>query len=227
MTVNTVEPVRDNTGFDAWLDEGQELAHRAASLPWAIGDWWNEGTQKFGERANLAVELFKGRYSYGHMVDAGWVAREFDGTHRIRPDISWSHCRAVMSLAPADQDELITEAKDNNWRVPDLKRAINDRFELPVGKGSNRENRKRREIPLSQQVLEIEPGNGTGADTETRALSDPFTSLSVQMGNWEGWLDGTVIDLDREPYSDDLRTEVVTHIRKLKRMLSDLERKLK
>lgn len=111
-----------------WLRRGRELVRVADGVQWALGDWWNFGERRYGDGVAASARI---GYTPETLRRMAKVAGRFDPEQR-RADLSWSHHEVVMSL-PADKaDELLDQARDNEWTREELRSAVRT-AQLPAG----------------------------------------------------------------------------------------------
>lgn len=101
---------------------------------WFYGDLFNAGrpfvTQAAAGRAMLeedwAMETLKLIPHMGiegkTLVNWGYVAMQFPARSRFA-ELTWSHHREVLHLAPAQRKKLLQRAVDEEWAVADLREA--------------------------------------------------------------------------------------------------------
>jgi len=117
--------------YDDWLKAGVVLRTIEGAVLWWVGDWYNYGERKYGERAAQAI---------GGEVDlaaetvraAGWVAGRVEIVRR-RTNLSWSHHQEVAALEPKEQDRLLDRAEHESLTRAELRAAVRDlkRIALP------------------------------------------------------------------------------------------------
>src|SRR6516162_5350681 len=62
--------------FEQWQACGFALVEIGSAVQWWIGDWWAYGEHAYGERLRaLRDGLFEGEYTFGTLMNLGWVAR--------------------------------------------------------------------------------------------------------------------------------------------------------
>lgn len=127
----------DNLNYDDWMNLGNKLRLINNACLWWWGDWINFGEQKYGEKYSQALE--ESDYSYGGLANASYIAREFEFSRR-RENIPISFYQEIASLTEEEQDKLLDECEENNWKQRDLREAarrcrIEKKYsELPEGK---------------------------------------------------------------------------------------------
>lgn len=103
--------------FERWLEIGELLAGIHRATPWWIGDWWNEGERRWGERAT-AAEMFGLRpetlSNYAH------VAKAIPEQSR-RSDVSFSTHALVASLPTRQRDKWLKRASEEHLSGGDLR----------------------------------------------------------------------------------------------------------
>lgn len=114
----------EDMSFDDWKSFGETLCRGMKGVNWWIGDWWNGG-HRYGERAKLAAEGIFGR-DFGTLMNIASVARAFE-TSRRREVLSWSAHVEVAKLPPAQADELLARAEEEQLSVRELRQVVNQR----------------------------------------------------------------------------------------------------
>lgn len=96
--------------FEGWVTHGKDMIHNLNGLMWVIGDWWNWGSHRYGERAELlrSDPDFK-NFNFETCKAAGWVANKIE-TCRRRHAIPWSYHKEVAVLPPPKQDIILDAA---------------------------------------------------------------------------------------------------------------------
>ncbi|HEV8525664.1 MAG TPA: MT-A70 family methyltransferase [Terriglobales bacterium] len=89
-----------------WASVGHYLRRLESGLQFALGDWLNYGSRRFGEKYTQALEDTS--YDYQTLRNYAWVAEHVDLSRR-RDNLSWGHHAEVAALPPVQQDELL------NW----------------------------------------------------------------------------------------------------------------
>ena len=110
----------DNLTIDQWFDIGSFINKCEQSVMWWMGDWWNFGNHKYGERASQALDS---DYSFGTWMNAGYVCDKVE-TSRRREVLSFSHHQEVAALEHDQQDELLELAIQNGWTRRELRNEI-------------------------------------------------------------------------------------------------------
>jgi hypothetical protein len=105
--------------FEEWQQIGERLCHGQKVINWWIGDWWNSGQHRYGERARLAAEGIFGR-EFQTLQNIGSVCRAFD-TSRRREALSFTHHAEVAALPPVEQEVLLNRAERENLSVKALR----------------------------------------------------------------------------------------------------------
>jgi N6-adenosine-specific RNA methylase IME4 len=129
----------ESMSFEEWQEVGQRLQTAERSLMWWMGDWWNYGSHRYGERASQALGS---EFAFQTWMDAGWVASKIE-TSRRREVLPWSVHREVAALPPEKQEEVLFAAEAEAWTVRDTRRAVRrlkagSRFEVPPPSGKYR-----------------------------------------------------------------------------------------
>lgn len=101
---------------------GRMLDAEDESLQWALGDWWVQGTHRYGDRARrVAQGIFK--HKYQTLMDYGSVCRSIKPSIRIE-GLFFSHHRVVAPFEAPKQKEWLAKAAENKWSLRELIRQI-------------------------------------------------------------------------------------------------------
>ncbi len=100
-----------------WLGRAHE------AVRFAIGDAIIQGEQRFGEKAYQAIELI--RLSERGRLEYVRVSEKVPHSLR-RPDLSWSHHRAVAALPPPEQKRWLREASEKRLSHHELREALRE-----------------------------------------------------------------------------------------------------
>lgn len=112
----------EDLSVDDWRSIGEALSLAERGVQWAIGDWWSAGEHRYGEAAQIAFEIgIDAETLRGH----AWVAANVTPELR-KPDLSWSHHRAIAALCVEDQVDLLDKAADEKWSVRRLTEAARE-----------------------------------------------------------------------------------------------------
>ena len=96
---------------------GALLGTMHKTVCWAIGDFILGGEALFGERAyQLCESLSISEESRSQYVRVALAI----SPERRRPELTWSHHRAVYSLPPSEADHWLALAVDNGWTKREL-----------------------------------------------------------------------------------------------------------
>lgn len=114
-------PNPETDRFDAWASEGNGIATAHSQNHWALGDWIAYGAANWPERyieaaATIAVPK-------RIIAEATKVAMLIPPDKR-RPDLSWSHHRAVCDLEPDHQQAWLQRALDEHFTADELDRHV-------------------------------------------------------------------------------------------------------
>lgn len=93
--------------YDEWAALAAPIGRMVRLSMWVLGDWLNEGTERFGELAEQAVALTG--LDYDTIRNARWVTTKFP-LERRRPELSFTHHQEVAGLDPEVADRLLVEA---------------------------------------------------------------------------------------------------------------------
>src|SRR4051794_37738054 len=97
----------DDLPEEAWWKVGLQLNRAASWTNWAMGDWYNFGSHRYGDRkALIESEEWTGP-GYQACMDIAMVCRAFSETSRRREDLSFSHHREVTLLPRDAADRLL------------------------------------------------------------------------------------------------------------------------
>jgi hypothetical protein len=101
-----------------WEELGDYLSFMEGAQPWLVGDWLAYGEANFGEKAAQAIDATG--WQLDTVKQAARVAEKVPPSRRD-PDLSWTHHRCVVDLAPAEQKAALKEAKDHDWSVAEFR----------------------------------------------------------------------------------------------------------
>jgi len=220
-----------DASFDAWLGEGHELAQRAESLQWEIGDWWATGEHAYGDMTRVAVELFAGRYSYASLAQFAKVSRAIQPYNRF-PNLTWSHHHYVAALEDAEQLRMLKRAEDHDWNIRELREAVDADYERHdphrPRKGEAPPKRKRREQPI-ESTSNQEATNDKDApriDANAGIAADIYVHMSSMLGSWESMAAAWATRTDY-PERESTRRELLSNITRVRKHLNALENRVK
>jgi hypothetical protein len=111
--------------FERWRDVGRRLGGLACSLPWAIGDWVNAGSQFENHGRRYADALEATGLEYGTLRNYASVARRVELPRRRR-ELSFHHHEAIAALDVAEQDAWLERAVRERWSVVQLRRRLRE-----------------------------------------------------------------------------------------------------
>ena len=103
--------IPEGTTFEHWLALGKRLALADSVLAWRIGDWWDHGEHRYGDRISAVHASGWNGPSFGTCRNYATVARAFK-TSRRRDVLSFSHHQEVASLSSEDADRLLDWAEE-------------------------------------------------------------------------------------------------------------------
>lgn len=109
----------ESLSIDEWCEVGEQISRAERAVMWWMGDWWNFGERKYGERAAQALNS---AYSFQTWMDAGWVAGKIE-TSRRREVVAWSIHREVAALPPEQQEVILSSAEAEGWTRREARRA--------------------------------------------------------------------------------------------------------
>lgn len=122
MTYPIQDAAQPVVTFDDWTDRGRQLCSIGKRVQWEIGDWWRDGSHRYGDRARLAGKEIFGR-EFGTLMNAGSVAAAFE-TSRRREALTFTHHAEVAALPSPDADELLDVAARENWSTRELRAEV-------------------------------------------------------------------------------------------------------
>jgi N6-adenosine-specific RNA methylase IME4 len=127
----------ENLTFDEWKGIGLQLQTMQGSIGFWIGDWWNFGERKYGEKATQALEM---GIAYETFRKFCWVSKTIESVRR-RTDLSFSSHEEIASAPIEKQDELLDKAikeklssRELRHIVRDYKHSLLPIMEIPKGK---------------------------------------------------------------------------------------------
>ncbi len=112
--------VPDRVSWEDWQELGEVLSAMQRSSSWWLGDWWNAGEKRWGERAAQATGL---GVSAGTLSTAAWVASRIEPQRR-RSGVSFAHHQAVAARSPEEQDRWLDVCEREGWTVAELRRRV-------------------------------------------------------------------------------------------------------
>ncbi len=110
-----------NLSYDTYAAVGVLLGKVREAIQWAIGDYILIGEQLFKERSYQAISEIG--VSESGLREYVRVAERVPRSIR-RPELSWSHHRAVASLEPPAQKEWLARASDERLSHHALRDAL-------------------------------------------------------------------------------------------------------
>lgn len=134
ITETAWEPKTELT-FDQWETIGRDLGRMGRACQWWIGDWLNFGAPRYGDKYTNAIEITG--YDIQTLANMAWVAGRYEPSRR-RENLSWSHHAEVATLDPADQDQWLTLAEQQNLGVHKLRAAIKPPREIEAAEQQSR-----------------------------------------------------------------------------------------
>jgi N6-adenosine-specific RNA methylase IME4 len=108
--------------FDGWVERGRSLCGQWKRQGWEIGDWWSDGSHRYGERARIAALDIFGR-SFKTLANMASTARTFECSRR-RELLSFEHHREVAALDEGDADKLLDLAQAKELTVKELRAEV-------------------------------------------------------------------------------------------------------
>ncbi|KKL48072.1 hypothetical protein LCGC14_2329150 [marine sediment metagenome] len=95
----------------------------AKTIQFALGDWLNYGSAKYGEKYAQAIE--ETPYTYGTLRNYAYVAGKIELSRR-NDRLSFAHHSEVAKLDAAQQDAWLDLAVDENLTTRQLRQSINN-----------------------------------------------------------------------------------------------------
>lgn len=111
----------ENVGFDVWEEIGKNLRNIEGSIQFWVGDWINQGEQKFGEKYLQAFDATD--KDNGTLRNIAWVCRNVDLSRR-NDKVSFTHHVEVARLEPRAQVKWLKIAHEENLSVKELRESI-------------------------------------------------------------------------------------------------------
>lgn len=112
----------DGIAFEQWMEMGEVLAGIHRALGWWVGDWYNEGERRWGDRAAAAAMMGirpETLSNYAH------VARAIPPSRRRRK-VSFSTHALVASLPPRERDEWLKRIEDEGLSGTDVRQLLRE-----------------------------------------------------------------------------------------------------
>lgn len=118
--------VTGNPSFDSFDALGETLRTLDKSLQFAIGDFFREVEDRFGEKSSQILDHTG--WSESTLRAYRWTAVKVPQEVRRMDRLTYSHHQAVAKLAPRQQRKWLNEAAEAEqpWSVTRLKKAIRD-----------------------------------------------------------------------------------------------------
>lgn len=113
----------DDATFDQWQQVGEWLRYCDGSVHWWIGDWLNQGEQKWGEQYAQAIDATG--FDYQTLADDKWVSQSVEFSSR-EENLTHSHHKAVAKLTPSEQRRFLGEAVKESLTRDDLRRRVSE-----------------------------------------------------------------------------------------------------
>lgn len=180
-----------NTPRETWLDVVKQLTSmhessgrlhfRAICI---LADALNQGEALYGEEYAQAIEDTRKWMKVGMKTiqNAMWIMKSIDASRR-RETLSLAHHELVAPLEPAEQDELLAQAEDEDMSVADLKKVVAERH--PKTKSG-----KERKTKASKASSSFEITNATEAKQCATQLSNWLTENEEKITDaWKPVLD--------------------------------------
>jgi N6-adenosine-specific RNA methylase IME4 len=105
--------------FDEWVERGRSLCGQWKRQGWEIGDWWRDGSHRYGERAKAAARGIFG-LEFGTLRNLGRVAEAFE-TSRRRDVLTFNHHAEVAALPEEQADYLLERAVKEELSTRELR----------------------------------------------------------------------------------------------------------
>lgn len=112
--------------FDQYEAVGRMLGRIDTATKWWIGDWLLTGEQLFGEQAYQAIEALTPNISEDTRMRYINVAQRVPPERR-RPELSWSHHKAIAALPPGEQEDYLERASSEHWSAKELGEEVRNR----------------------------------------------------------------------------------------------------
>jgi hypothetical protein len=100
----------DNLTESEWLEVGKTLGRAERSIAWWIGDWWNYGEHKYGDRKAIVESEDWSGPDFKTCANAGSICRMFESSRR-REVLSFKHHAEVAFIEPNEADEVLDWAE--------------------------------------------------------------------------------------------------------------------
>lgn len=107
--------------FELWERVGQWMAGVSNRVQFWIGDWVNYGEGHFADRVQQAVDVTE--WQDETVMQAARVSASIRPEDR-RPDLSFSHHRAVYAQPREKQREYLDKAKTEGWTAERLRAEV-------------------------------------------------------------------------------------------------------
>lgn len=121
--------VQGQPSFAAAAAVGEQLRVGERAGPFALGDWYNYFTERFGEQASQVLDV-EGGWSPKTCENYGWIAKSIARERRRMDRLGIRHHQLVAALSPDKQkywlDKAANDDGDEPWTVRQLQEAIVD-----------------------------------------------------------------------------------------------------
>jgi hypothetical protein len=151
--------------LEDWKEIGARLGRAHTGMQWIIGDWWDYGWHKYGERKQQVEEW--GGLSFQTCENYASVARRFKPTRR-REVLSFAHHAEAAYFEPDEADELL------DWCLKDSANR---------GIRTTRELREEIQIRKSKAALEA----GVRPASSRPKGNAPIVKLTTERTGGGGW----------------------------------------
>lgn len=131
MTTQTLDPIPTTQlelyqTFDDWQSAWDNLKRIDNAMPWAIGDLYNYGTDKFGEMASQVLDaaITEGHFTKGSIAQYAFVSRQWPISSRL--NLPWSYHQTVASLPMTERLTLLQHCQENNIHRAELRQMVRE-----------------------------------------------------------------------------------------------------
>lgn len=110
--------------LDQWKEIGLAIEHHNQGVMWWLGDWWNYGEHKYGDRKAIVEAPDWQGAAFQTCANAGLVAKKFE-TSRRREVLSFT-CHAEVCGLPSQEeaDALLDWAEETGASTRDIRHKI-------------------------------------------------------------------------------------------------------
>lgn len=107
--------------YEQWIEFGQKLSRSYSRIQWSIGDWINEGENRYGEMYAQALDSHI--YNYGTLRNYASVCARIP-KHIRSPKLRFHQQKHVAPLEPHEQKRILDFAAEKNLSGDDIQEIV-------------------------------------------------------------------------------------------------------